>query len=301
MSLDRPVSLRFMMTLFDLGTVIVLLYLTARLGYCRALVLIYAWSPVCLNGFADRGQIDAAMVFLVVAATALLASKRPVLAGVAFAGALLVKISPLLLALPMLRVGRWRFALGCGAACTIAVLPFAGAGLEGLQGFLAFADRWRSSDSAFSALRWLLHLTPAGNPDNLARAIVAVAAVGYAVWWAFRVDPERIDSLLHGLMAVSVAVVILSPVTYPWYSATAIAFLVFLPRVWLLALTALPMLWYFRFVKAQSAPWEWMARAHGEGRQPWRLLAYGAVYAAGAIDEIRRRRRRRAQGRAGPD
>ncbi|MFW6157061.1 MAG: glycosyltransferase 87 family protein, partial [Armatimonadota bacterium] len=81
--IDRVLTLRAMMTVIDLGTVALLVALLASLRRARSPAIVYAWSPVCINGFADRGQIDAVMVLLVVLAALLVVRRRPVLAGVA--------------------------------------------------------------------------------------------------------------------------------------------------------------------------------------------------------------------------
>jgi hypothetical protein len=91
-----------------------------------------------------------------------------------------------------------------------------------------------------------------------------------------RGDPTDLPRALAG---ISAAVVILSPVTYPWYTAPLVAFLCVAPSAWLLALSLAPMGWYLRFVDAEAGVWATVARWGKKGSQLWRLPVYAAVYA----------------------
>ena len=169
-----------MMIGFDLLTVLVLLGLAQALGRPPVSVVVYAWSPVCINGFADRGQVDAAMTFFLALSVLLVLRRRPAWAGAAFAASTLVKISPLLLLLPLLRAGGLPLGLAFGATCALGLLPFAGAGVGGLRGLAAFAKGWRWDDSVYSVVLWLSGpLAGLVDPNALARGFVAVAALSY--------------------------------------------------------------------------------------------------------------------------
>jgi hypothetical protein len=242
-------------------------------------VVVYAWSPVCLNGFADRGQVDAAMLFLVVLAVWLVLKRRPALAGVAFAGALLTKVSPLLLLLPLLRWGKGRMGAAFAVTLMAGLLPFASAGLDGIQGLIAFANRWRQNDSVYSLVLWALRpLGSLADTERLARVLVAAAALAYALLRSRRVHKDDPSGLVESLASISAAVILLSPVTFPWYTAPLLAFLCFRPRISLLVLSVVPMFWYLRFLEAPSGSlWQILAAAEERWRQPWRLPVYGLV------------------------
>jgi len=278
--LERVLALRLLMTLSDLATVLVLVAAARALRLPGALALVYAWSPVCVNGFADRGQIDAALVLFVALALLLLLRQRPAWAGVAFAAALLVKVSPLLLALPLVRVGGRRFGLTAALVVVAGVAPFAGAGLAGLSGFAEFARRWHENDALFSVA--LMALGPLGgviDVPRIARALMAVLALAYAGWRTLRLRPGDHHDLTRALAEISAAVILLSPVTYPWYACTLLAFACFAPRAGLIALSLAPMLWYTRFLPVSAAGW-----------RGWRPPVYAAVLALLAIDALRGRR-----------
>jgi hypothetical protein len=289
--LDPYLCLRIIMTCFDFGTVLLLVGLAGALRRAGTLTIVYAWSPLCLNGFADRGQMDAPMVFLVVLAAWLVVRRRPLLAGVAFGAALLTKVSPLLLLLPLVQVAGLR--LGATFAITVAagLAPFAGAGVEGLHGLAAFAERWRANDSVHSLV--LLGLSPLDavvDTGRIARGLMAAAVLAYALWRSVRLDRSDPSALVDALAHISAAAILLSPVVFPWYSAVMLAFLCFRPRASLLALAVVPMLWYLKFLDPLPGS-RWGILAAAERRhQIWRIPAYAVVAALFVRDAIVTRR-----------
>ncbi len=276
---DRVLTLRLMMTLLDLAAILVLMAALRTLRMTPALAVVYAWSPVTLNAFADRGQIDAVMVFMLTLTLLAVFRRRFGWAGVAFAGALLVKISPVLLLLPLLKIGRSRFGLPCALVSLAALVPFAGAGLDGLAGFMAFAERWQSCDAAYSLLVWALSpLAGLADVAATARVLVGLAAVAWAIHQTVRLDPDDPRDIVARMASISAATIILSPVTYPWYTLSLLSFLCFMPRAWMLALTVVPMGWYLDFLEAEpGSVWAGIASICKRWPQPWRLPAYAAV------------------------
>jgi len=289
--LDRILCLRLIATLFDVGTVLVLMALLRGLGRASALALIYAWNPVCLSSFADRAQVDAPMTFLIALAVYLLLRDRPGWAGVAFGAALLTKLSPLWLVFPLLRLGRVRFAAPLVALMALGALPFLLAGSGSLSGFREFSLHWHNTDSLFAVLLWLLApLRGTVSPDRLARFIVTVAAPAYALWRTFRKGGADADWLLRTCAAIAAAGLLLSPVVHPWYTAHLLVFLVFAPSPGLLLLSAGTMSWFLRFWQppAGSLGARIVARLAAY-QDPWRWPAYVPVYALLIWERVRRR------------
>jgi hypothetical protein len=290
---DRIWSLRAIMTAFDLGTVLVLMGLLRSLGRAPALALIYAWNPMCLCGFADRAQIDAPMVFFIALAAWLICARRPTWSGIALGAALLVKVSPLLLALPFIRVGRARFALPLAALAALGLAPFVLAGGGSLAGFQAFGRYWHNMDSIHAlVVAALLPFRSVIDVAMAARFIVVLAAAGYAVWRTFRGAVADAAWLLDTCACISGAAILLSPVVHPWYTASMLIFLCFAPNPGLLLLTCASMAWFLRFwVPAPGSVWARLLHAFGQHREPWRWIAYPPVYAVLIRTWLRARRR----------
>ncbi len=299
---DRVWTLRLMMALFDVGTVLVIMELLRSLGRAPALALIYGWNPVCMSSFPDRAQIDAAMVFFVVLAVWLTCTGRFAWAGVAFGLALLVKVSPLCLALPMIRVGRGRFALPLLVTGAVGLIPFALAGEGSLSGFREFGSRWQTMDSIHALL--LLALRPLEGliqPEAMARAVVVVAVPAYAIWRTLQGRTADQQWLLATCAAVAAAGLLLSPVVHPWYTAHMLVFLCFAPNPGLLLLTCATMAWFLRFWEPaeQTLPAAALA-AVDQYYEPWRWIAYPPVYALLLWTWLRRRREQATRPRSDP-
>ncbi len=277
---DRIGSLRVMATVFDLGTVLVLMALLRRLGRAPALALMYAWNPMCLSSFPDRAQIDAPLTFFIALTVYLILCHRPAWAGVAFGAALLTKISPLWLIFPLLRVGRARFGATLAGVLAVGVLPFVAAGPGALSGFHDFSLYWHNTDSLFALL--LLAFEPLRgliSPDRVARLTVTVAAPTYALWRTCRGDASEPEWLFRTGAAVAAASLLLSPVVHPWYTAHLLVFLVVAPSPGLLLLTAGTMSWFVRFWQppAGSAGARLIERLQPYS-DPWRWPAYLPTY-----------------------
>jgi len=278
---DRIWSMRLITTLFDLGTVFLLMAVLRALGRAPALALVYAWSPVCVGSFADRAQIDGPMTFFLALAAYLICLRKPGWAGVAFGAALLVKVAPLYLALPFLRLGRKRFGATLVLMALAGAIPFALAGPGSLSGFRDFSRYWQNTDSIFSLL--LLALQPLKGflpPDATARLIVLVAAPVYAVWRTLQGERADLEWLLKACATIATAGILLSPVVHPWYTTHLLAFVVFTPNPGMLLLPLATMSWFMRFWRPPAgsvggALVEWLKPYP----DPWRWVAYPPVYA----------------------
>jgi hypothetical protein len=277
---DGVLGLRIVMTLFDLGTCVLLFMLLRHLGRNPLWAMVYAWNPLTLNSYADRGQCDAAIAFFVVLAAWLVITRRAAAAGIAFAFAVGVKVSPLLAVLPFIRYGRGRFTAGFLVALAAVMAPIVAAGREGITGYVAFASLWHGNDSIFSLLA--LGLQPLSghlDPSKVARLIVSGAAVLYALWRTIRKHPDSPQWLLENVALILAASALLSPVLYPWYVCAMLAFLCFSFSSGLVLLTAAMMMWYLNFTYDSLSLPHWLAALPTVYFEPWRWLGYIPVYA----------------------
>lgn len=170
----RLVVWRIVLTLFDLGVVVLLLGWLRRLGAPPARAILYGWCPLVLKEFANAAHMDVIAIFFVVATGALLAcvagketsspGGRVWMAWAAWTAGVLAKWYPLLLAPLLLSYGwsRWRWKSLAPAAMAlflIAAVVFVpllreksdpGREAEGMRTFL---ERWEMNDLIFSIVR----------------------------------------------------------------------------------------------------------------------------------------------------
>jgi hypothetical protein len=167
--------------------VLIAAFLAARLSRRPALALaLVGWNPLFAVHFAGGGHNDAWVVALVLGALAASAAKRPQLAGVCWALAVLMKWIPLLL-LPLRalearatgrRVGHLGFAVTFVAVCALATWRY---GLAWLNSIGPLA-RNASHETMFALPHRLAGL---GVPHSVAIGIFAAAfAIAYA--WLLR-------------------------------------------------------------------------------------------------------------------
>jgi hypothetical protein len=186
--------------------------LSPRPAFAAAFV---GWNPLLALHFAGGGHNDAWVAALVVGAVALAAARRPQLAGVCWALAVLVKWVPLLFlpltALAERRSGRRLGWAGLAAAAT-AIVALAlwryGAAWIGAFGPLA-ADEGAGTRFAIPE-----RLAQAGVPRALAVALLATAFAAAYLWLLREAWRGRARlGLAAGLLLVAV------PYLTPWYLA----------------------------------------------------------------------------------
>jgi len=238
---DRIITLKLLLALFDIGTVLLLPGLLVRLRRPPVWVLLYAWHPLIAGEVVARGHLDSIGIFFLVLATRLLlqaSGGARALSGAALAASVLAKGYALFM-LPLFLLAAWPrrawFAVGFAAAGVIAYLPFASAGTGLWRGIGMYAARWYG----YTAIYEVVDLVASGVSGDHALLARRVCGAAFAAWlvflWLMR---RKRDDELHGLDTCFLALAgfyLLSPVLYPWYLAWTVPFLCLRPRpVWLL-------------------------------------------------------------------
>lgn len=193
-------------------------------------VAIYAWNPLVIVEFAAGGHIDALALAAVVTATIVIIRRRPLLSTLLLAAAALVKyFSAVLAPVWLVRAGwprrgrAWLAAAGAGGLAVACWWPFRGAETALAENLAYFSSRWAGNNaSLYSLLAWF-----SGSRELASGAGLGVAA-GLALWAAARrLGPARAALLLFG------AVLLFSPVAFPWYFTWVVPFVALLgPGRW---------------------------------------------------------------------
>jgi len=270
----EPWAQKVLFTLFDLLTMIVLVFMLRARGRDPGWVLVFAWSPLVAFETGHSGHVDAAGVFLLVAGVWLLDARRRVWGTLALAGAFLVKFTSALLVPFLARRRTTAPWLLLGAAVVVlGYLPFAPAGEKLFSSLRLYSAEWRFNGLAYAAV------AAVAGDGALVRLVLGAALGAFALWQAWR-QPD----VARYAFAVIGCALLLSPTLYPWYLMWLVPLLCFFPnRAWIL-FTGLVFASY----------WVWVVFTAGG---PWRLPAavwaveYAPFYALFAYDALRRRSR----------
>jgi hypothetical protein len=218
--------------------------LLKRLGRDPAWVLFYAWCPLPIKEYANTGHFDPLATLLTVLAVLALMDRRAVLGGLALGAGISAKVYPLVLLPTLWRRLGWRGILAASIAPVLFLSPFLGIGLHVFDGLMAFAKEWEFNSSLFAMINsWTdalevpsakfsvyFRLTQAKGEvlvgdylqeiplDGflLAKLVTGgflLGLLGLLVRWKEDADwsvPGRVLVALAGLL-------LLSPVTDPWY------------------------------------------------------------------------------------
>ncbi|MBI3181171.1 MAG: DUF2029 domain-containing protein [Myxococcales bacterium] len=275
-------GLQLTMIAFEMGTLVLLSILGARLGAPRAAAA-YALHPLALKEFAQGAHIDAAAVFFLALAVLLLLSQKRLGAMAALGAAALVKVFPLVL-LPLLvrRAGAFR----AGVFLLAIALPLGLVALGGaspLAGLGVFARFWIFNPSVYDLVaRALAVATTPEAAHTYARPICGVALGATALAIALRIKAGDDRGLVRAMAATVMALLLFSPAANPWYVA------------WLLPL-ALCARWWPALAWTLTASLSYSFYLAGQDAPGWRLLEYLPVAAILAVDWARSRGKRAAE------
>ncbi len=260
-------AMKAAMVVFEAITIAALLWLLKAIGLPSGHILVYAWHPLPIWEFAGSGHIDAALIALVVLALWARRQGRSWFAGLALAGATLVKFYPAVLLPACIAVGSGGMPIAFLVAAVLGYLPFIGAGW-GVLGFLpgyAKEEGFTANGAGFFLWNVLQTFPPfTGLPTLFYIAGAATVLTALAAAIAFTRDP-RTDQLARAALLASTFMFLLSP-HYPWYFAWLIIFVCFVPYLSLLWLTNAALLLYLVQVGSPLA------------REGYRLPMEAAIY-----------------------
>ena len=236
------------------------------------LLTLYWWSPLVVIEVAWNAHLDLLGILPLVAALWLASRSppRPMLIGLALAGATLVKYFAVALLPAALRRAR-PFAVAAVFAIVVGAfyVPYIGAGTQLFAGLTTFADVWRFNDGLFRLLTWLT-----GSPT--VAKLVSAAVIAAIVIQSVRND----WTLEKTAFWVIGAILVLSPTVHPWYLLWMVPLVALRPnRAWLY-LTGSVFLAYFGFS---------IYRSDGVWPEPvWqKLIIYGPFLLMLTVDSWR--------------
>jgi len=228
---ERVISMKGLMLLGDLLTMVVLLRLLRTLGLPRSRIILYAWHPLVLFEAAGSGHVDALAIPFILLAVLLWVRGRDFPAGASLGAAVLLKLFPILLLPALVSRRRYGILIGCGIVILLGYLPFLpDAGFQALGHLPRFLS---DPNEVFNP--------SAMGPIVLAASLVSGSPVYWASWigragllgvlgWVARQKTETFSALLDRLWVLATAFVLCTLTLHPWYLLWLVPFLVIRPR-----------------------------------------------------------------------
>lgn len=204
---EGPLTWKLLSGAADVGTV----WALGKAAQARRVpvwgAVLWALHPLPIVESAGSGHLEGLALFAL-AATLWQASDQRAGRAAVWAGlGGLIKVLPALAWLPLLRQDAKRALGGIGVAAGVGVIlsvPFWDAGPTLLRGFGTYYDAWAFNGLLYPAIDALA-------PEHGRTVAVGLGAIWCGVWaWRAR-DPAA------WMLAVSAALILLSPVVHPWY------------------------------------------------------------------------------------
>ena len=245
-------GIKLLLIMLDLLSCLLIIFLLDKLKRDRAWAVLYAWHPLPVIEIAASGHIDAAAIFFILSALAVIINKnvssvagetvlpmtrgseitRACTAGILFSAAALTKWVPLIFLpgiLLMTPSGSRKYAATAFLTATLAMIWFFRPEVaNSFHTLSVYAANWEFSGFVFRLIR---SLTGSG---SIARAVIACGFSTLLALMYFRYFRTALPSslmrakkLLEIFYALSLSFLLLTPTLHPWYALYLAAFLPF--------------------------------------------------------------------------
>jgi hypothetical protein len=241
--------------LFDIGSILVLTTLLAKLGFARERVLVYAWHPLVVFELGASGHLEGFVVFFVLLSLLLLIKARPLASVSSLALAASLKLYPAVILPAVLRDNKLRGCFLFAAILFLLYLPYLGIG-KGIAGFLPeyLGNPGESFNLGLKA--YLLRLFPSLDPlvfTGIFAVIFLVAAGTVSIKAKDTASTLKLAYILAGLYLVFATASL-----HPWYVIWIVPFLAFFPSPAWLYFTFAVSLSYLAYASPAGALPEWV-------------------------------------------
>ncbi len=267
---ESVLAMKIAFVLCDAAIMLVLLDVLRSGRQAAHWVLAYAWHPLLALEVAGSGHIDIVGVLLLLISFAALARRWRMLAAIAFALAVAVKLLPIVLLPLYWKRVRIRDAIVATVVFGLTYVPFLNHGRIPIGSLGTYLQSFRFNDPVFAVLARVA-------PPRLIVGFAVLIGFFIAVWMRKKSAAWSSDAFAWPMAAS----LFCAPVVYPWYLLWLLPFLrsvSTLPLViWTVSIFPAYYVWHLR---ALGRPWllpDWIM-----------LLEYGAVAVVGAIIGWRR-------------
>ncbi len=225
--------------------------------------ILYWWNPVLLLQGFGAGHMDLLLVPFLISAIWMAKLSKPFTTSALLAGAVGVKIWPILLApLFMICAGNKlkayaKFILSFCILAGVILLPQLYHAISPEAGLTTYSETWRTHAFIFGLFEDYA-LSIFDNSGQTSRIFVAICistiALSLAYW-----SRKDVDRLPHAAALTVLALILMSPTGYPWYLIWIAVLIPFYPNLGVMSLFITAPLYYFRFVlDEQDLIYQWI-------------------------------------------
>jgi len=224
-------SLRSLYLLSEAVAFFLMVKALAIFGRSPLWVSLYTLNPIVIFTGFNAIHMDILLVPLILA-TIILVRKRPIWASVVLSIATAVKLWPLILGPVLLRSHRKAFGqymgygLLLGLLSLVLCLPLL-LSLGESSGLSAYSSQWQRSSFIFPFLENGLAILTA-NPERNARFVVAALVTAVSLWLGLAAKAS-FENLPNALLLLTLALLLLSPTGFPWYTIWFAFLIPFIP------------------------------------------------------------------------
>ena len=241
---------------FDIISLWILLTILRRKNISALWAMLYWWNPIVIVTAFNAGHMDILMTPFLLGAVALAQFEKPRLAAVSLAGAIGVKLWPIILTPVLFRALNGDIkriaATGAVLAITTAIImfPMAQSFYARESGLIAYADGWRTNAFLFYFASEGAALIHENGPRVLRFLITAI--VGAVALWMFFSRRAREIPLAGASSIIILFIFVIGPTGYPWYITWFVALAPLAPSIGIASFSVAIPMYYLRFVYTQS-------------------------------------------------
>ncbi len=256
----KPWSLlpwRTILLIFDIATLVLLLYSLNAFRLPAIYSMIYWWNPLLVKEIYNSGHLDALVLPFALGGVLLASKSRYFVSLSSLAAGIGVKLWPAFLLPLVIRPilsspGKvLRAVVLLIFLISILLLPIYLSGPDESSGLIAYGSRWQNNDSVFRILIFIsrLSLGALGFETYQKYALARVIAASLTVLWIAYVTYRKPSGsgFFRNSLFIIAFVFLVSPTQFPWYYTWILPFLALQPRFSLIIPTALLPLYYLRY------------------------------------------------------
>ena len=247
------VMMRLLIFLAELGSIFLIIKLLQFFKRPLKWSLIYVLNPLVILELTGNLHFEGVMIFFMLLALYLLiVRKNWEISALAFAGAIMTKLLPLMLLPLFFRRLKWRsilYYIIVGFVCALMFLPFISKEL--IENFASSLDlyfqRFEFNASVYYLLRWVGEQITGWNLIQvIGPALGGLVLIGI-LFITFREKEPNWEKLFSRMLFVLTIYFALATIVHPWYLSTLILCSVFTGFRYAIVWSALIFLTYFKY------------------------------------------------------